>query len=390
VRRVLVTIGTRPEAVKLASVIRALRESAGFDGTVAALGQHRELLSQTLASLGIVPDEVREVMDEGQPLAQVTSRVLALLPPILAASRPDVVLVAGDTNTAVAAALAAFYERVPLAHVEAGLRTGRRDAPFPEEVNRVLITQLASLHFAPTPANRRNLLREGVAAEAIIVTGNPVIDSLRWTTEQPFQPPAHLAAIYEDPRPLLLVTAHRRESWGAPMRAIGRALVHLAAHHPDWHIVCCLHPNPAVRQALVSRSTITYVDPMPYRCFVRLVERASLVMTDSGGLQEEAPALGVPVLVVRDTTERVEAVAAGSAVLAGTSTSAIVAEARRLMRDEAARRRMEARAYQYGDGHAARRIVLGLQCFLDGNGRRGLGTDAVAQFVGVSSVRPPM
>ena len=261
--------------------------------------------------------------------------------------------------------MGAFYERVPVAHVEAGLRSGERDAPFPEETNRTVIAQLASLHFAPTDVNRRNLLREGVAPETILVTGNPVIDCLRWALAQPWQPPAALGSLYDDGRPLLLVTAHRRESWGEPMRSIGRALESLGVH-PGWHIVCCLHPNPDVRQALLSESGVTYTDPLPYLDFVRLLERAEMVLTDSGGLQEEAPALGVPVLVLRETTERVEAVAAGSAALVGTGTPEIVSEVGRLLEDVEERCRMRRRAYSYGDGFSAQRIVQGLRRFLHG------------------------
>ncbi|MGH7787204.1 MAG: non-hydrolyzing UDP-N-acetylglucosamine 2-epimerase, partial [Candidatus Binatia bacterium] len=323
-RPVLVVLGTRPEAVKLAPVIGALAASATLTPRVCATGQHREVLDQTLAAFDIRPDCDLAVMTPAQDLFDLTARILLGLRPLLDAERPAAVLVQGDTTTALAAALAAYYRRIPVGHVEAGLRTGRPYEPYPEEMNRVLTSRLAAWHFAPTAAAAENLRREGVAAASIVVTGNPIVDALRSVVARldrapiaPALPAERLAG-----RRLVLATTHRRESFGAPLREICLALRDIADRHDDVLVAIPVHLNPAVqapvRELLGDHPRIVLTPPLDYLPFVDLMRRAHLILTDSGGLQEEAPSLGVPVLVLRDATERPEVIAAGAARLVGT------------------------------------------------------------------------
>jgi UDP-N-acetylglucosamine 2-epimerase (non-hydrolysing) len=352
--RVMVVIGTRPEAIKLAPVAREL-ERRRFDVRVCATGQHSRLLDQTLDELGLVPDQYLSVMRANQTLPALSARLLRAMARVMAEWRPDLVVVQGDTTSSFVGALTAFYQRVPVAHVEAGLRTGQRYSPWPEELNRALVGRLATLHFAPTPAARANLEREGIAARDIHVTGNTGIDSLRWAARQPLSPRAR-RWLPAAGRRLVLVTAHRRESFGAPLEAICAALAELAAD-PRLEVVYPVHPNPnvrgPVRAALGGLARVHLVSPLPYLEFVQLMKRAAVVVTDSGGVQEEAPYLGRPVIVIRETTERREGVRSGHAVVVGTDARLIVREARRAL---ARRARPRARGL-YGDGRAARRIV---------------------------------
>jgi UDP-N-acetylglucosamine 2-epimerase (non-hydrolysing) len=361
VRRVLVVFGTRPEAIKLAPVVAALRASARLEPVVAVTGQHREILDQVLRLFDIIPKHDLDIIQPGQTLAQITTRALTGLVPLIEAERPDLVVVQGDTTTTFAASLAAFYAGVEVAHVEAGLRSGDLHAPWPEELNRRLTTQLSALHLAPTATARRALLAEGVDPARVVVTGNTVIDALRWVVGLAAPLPADLAAPLAAPdRRLLLVTAHRRESWGEGMRAIGEALAGIATAEPELLVVLPLHPNPVVRQAVLppleGLANVLVTEPLPYPAFARLLDRATVVLTDSGGVQEEAPSLGKPVLVMRDTTERPEAVTAGTARLVGSDRDMIVAEVLRLLRDEAAHRAMATAVNPYGDGRAAPRV----------------------------------
>ena len=353
-RRVMVVAGTRPEAIKLAPVVRRLRAVAGLAVRLVATGQHRELLAQALGEFDLVADVDLDLMRPDQSLADLTARALVALDRTIAAEAPDLILAQGDTTTVLASALASFYRRVPFGHVEAGLRTGNLDRPFPEEGNRVLAGRLAALHFAPTAAARRNLLGEGVAAGAIHLTGNTGIDALRWAVES--LPP--LAA--HDGR-TILVTAHRRENFGAPLEEICAAIGDLVDRHATAWVVISVHPNPAVRSVIRDRlgatGRVRLVDPVGYREFVALMRSSFLILTDSGGIQEEGPSLGIPVLVLRDETERPEAVAAGTVRLVGADRGAIVAAVARLWDDPAAYRAAATAANPYGDGFAAERIA---------------------------------
>jgi UDP-N-acetylglucosamine 2-epimerase (non-hydrolysing) len=363
--KVLSVVGTRPEAIKMAPVIRALRRRPGrVDCRVCVTAQHRRLLDQVLHLFGIAPDYDLDVMAEDQSPTQVAAAVLARLEPILRAERPDWVLVQGDTTTVLAASIAAFFARARVAHVEAGLRTHDRWQPFPEEMNRRVASVVADLHLAPTDWARDNLLREGVPGECIRVTGNPVIDALQWAASLPYDPAGGpLGAIPRDGR-LLLVTAHRRENFGRPLEEICRALVDLVAAEGDLHVVYPVHPNPTVQgtvtRLLAGQSGITLTPPLSYLALVNLLKRACLVLTDSGGIQEEAPGLGKPVLVLREVTERPEAVAAGTVQVVGTDRGRIVAAARRLLDDPAAYAAMARAVNPYGDGQAAERIAAAL------------------------------
>ncbi len=354
--------GTRPDALKMAPVVTELRRfPQAVRLRVIVTGQHREMLAQVLDLFAIRPDHDLQVMLERQSLAQIASRVLERLDPILAAERPDVVLVQGDTSTSCIAGLAAFYHQIPVGHVEAGLRTDNRYDPFPEEINRRLTGVLADFHFAPTAEAATNLAREGVPPERVYQVGNTVIDALLSVAEQPydFADPA-LAAAVAPPGPLVLVTAHRRENWGEPLHRIARAVRRLVAAFPEARVVFQLHKNPIVRDAVRAELSdverVTLVEPQEYLPWVNLMKRCSLILTDSGGIQEEAPALGKPVLVMRETTERPEGVAAGTARLVGTDEGAIFDAAARLLRDPAEYQAMARAANPYGDGQAAARI----------------------------------
>jgi UDP-N-acetylglucosamine 2-epimerase (non-hydrolysing) len=354
--------GTRPDALKMAPVVTDLRRfPEAVRLRVIVTGQHREMLEQVLSLFEIRPDHDLQVMLERQSLAQIASRVLERLDPILADERPDVVLVQGDTSTTCLASLAAFYHKIPVGHVEAGLRTDNRYDPFPEEINRRLTGVLADFHFAPTEQAAANLAREGVPGERIYQVGNTVIDALLTVAERPYRfEETAVAEAVAAPGPLILVTAHRRENWGEPMHRIARAVRRLVGEFPEARVVFQLHKNPIVRDAVRAELTgterVTLVEPQEYLPWVNLMKRCALILTDSGGIQEEAPALGKPVLVMRETTERPEGVAAGTARLIGTEEKAIVDAAARLLTDPSAYQSMSQAANPYGDGRAAERI----------------------------------
>lgn len=356
--RLAFIVGTRPEAIKLAPVVLAARERPErFEARVVATGQHREMLEPIWAEFGIAPDVDLAIMQPDQSPEQVTRAALEGLERALGQIAPDCVLVQGDTTTTFAGALAAFYRGVPVAHVEAGLRTGDRTQPWPEEMNRRLTTQLADHHFAPTEGARRSLLREGVDDARIRVTGNTAIDALLRTVERA----RRRGEIEPASGPILLVTAHRRENHGPPLARICDALLELARRFPQLEIVYPVHMSPRVRRTVLPRlegqARITLREPAGYRDFVIAMQRARVLLTDSGGIQEEAPSLGRPVLVMRETTERPEAVEAGTARLVGTDPARIVAEVSRLLEDDAHYRRMTSAANPYGDGKAAGRIL---------------------------------
>ena len=357
---VLCVMGTRPEAVKMAPVVRALQQDAAFSIKVILTAQHREMLDQVMRQFRLSSDVDLDIMQPRQTLTQITTRALDGLERVYADLRPDIVLAQGDTTTVFAAALSAFYARVPFGHVEAGLRTGNKYSPYPEEMNRRLASVLTDLHFAPTTASRDNLLAENVPAQHIFVTGNTVIDALLWAAEHSALIPA-FAWANELPGPLVLVTAHRRENWGEPLRQACLGMVDLLARVPEAQLVYAVHRNPVVRETaqavLGDHPRVRLIDPPDYFDFVQLMKRARLILTDSGGVQEEAPSLGVPVLVLRDTTERPEAIAAGVARLIGCDRAAIAAEGSRLLTDPHAHAKMAHAANPYGDGQAAQRIV---------------------------------
>jgi UDP-N-acetylglucosamine 2-epimerase (non-hydrolysing) len=361
-RRIMIIYGTRPEAIKLAPVVRAMRDALELDPVVVLTGQHRSIVDQVHAMFGIEPDHDLDVIQPRQSLDGLTARVLSRLTGILRAERPDAVVVQGDTTSAFAGALAAFYERIPVVHVEAGLRTDDIYSPFPEEANRRLISQISTLHLAPTPASEQNLLRHGIDSGQILVTGNTVIDALLWAVHQqvPYGSPA-LEAVDRARSPVLLVTAHRRESWGRRMKDVAHAVARLARMHPDLRVVLPLHPNPAVRETLLplldGHANVLTVEPLDYGAFSRMLRRSTVVLTDSGGVQEEAPSLGKPVLVMRETTERPEAVAAGTARLVGTDADRIVAHVDSLLTSKRAYEDMANAVNPYGDGRAAARTV---------------------------------
>jgi len=354
--------GTRPDAIKMAPVVLELRRyPERWHVRSIVTGQHREQLDQVLDVFQIEPDVDLSIMQHGQTLAQITTRALEGLDRAFAAEPADVVLAQGDTTTTFVAALASFYHQIPFAHVEAGLRTGQMYDPFPEEMNRRLTGALTSFHFAPTEAARQNLLREGVPAHRITVTGNTGIDALLMVarSELPMDDPV-LRDVIASRSPIVLITAHRRENWGEPLAGICHALDRLARDFRDVHFVFAWHRNPIVRETvrreLPERKNVHLVEPPSYGQFVMLMKVATLILTDSGGLQEEAPSLGVPVLVLRRTTERPEGVAAGVARLVGVQPDAIYEEAARLLRDPGAREAMRAVGNPYGDGQASRRI----------------------------------
>jgi UDP-N-acetylglucosamine 2-epimerase (non-hydrolysing) len=364
--RVLSVFGTRPEAIKMAPVVHRLEARPDrFESVVCVSAQHRDMLDQVLDVFALTADHDLEIMTPGQSPAGVVARVLDRLPPLLREIRPDVLLVQGDTMTTFAASFAAYLERIPSGHIEAGLRTGNRYHPFPEEMNRVLTTRLADLHFAPTTTARERLLAEGVPADTVLLTGNTVIDALLATVraDYQFKTPA-LAAL--DPRlRLVLVTTHRRESFGDPLRAICTAIADLVARFPDIEVVVPVHPNPHVKgtveAVLCDTPRVRLIQPVDYVEFVHLMARSHLILTDSGGVQEEAPSLGKPVLVLRDTTERPEGVEAGTAIVVGTDRERIVTTAGNLLDSSEAYERMATAVSPYGDGRASERIVAALE-----------------------------
>jgi UDP-N-acetylglucosamine 2-epimerase (non-hydrolysing) len=379
-RRIAVFIGTRPEAIKMAPVIAALKRSKAFEPVVVNTGQHRELIEQVIDLFEIEIDRDLAVMEPNQSLAPLLARLLTRIDIALSELRPDMVLAQGDTSTVLATALAAFYRHIPFGHVEAGLRTGNLRSPFPEEGNRVLTSPLAALHFAPTKAAADNLRHEGIADTQIIVTGNTVIDALFMELQRQRQPAVHetIAARIRErigadfgQRPFVLVTGHRRENFGAGFDQICDALAALAVRFPNHLFVYPVHLNPNV-QAVVNRrlgniENIRLIEPQPYAEFVALLANCRLALTDSGGVQEEAPSLGKPVLVMRDTTERPEGVVAGTAKLVGANAEAIVAEVSRLLSEEADYRQMAEAVNPYGDGRAAQRILAAIEQFFTPN-----------------------
>jgi UDP-N-acetylglucosamine 2-epimerase len=357
-KTVLSVFGTRPEAIKMAPVLKALAREPGVRSLVCVTAQHRQMLDQVLGLFGIVPDHDLDLMREGQTLTEITTGALTRLEPYFAEVKPDLLLVQGDTTTTMAASLAAFYRKIPVAHVEAGLRTHDNLYPYPEEVNRRITTVIASRHFAPTPRARENLLREGVSEGSIVVTGNTVIDALLEVVAM--QPP-RLPELPLRGKRIVLVTAHRRENFGAPMQEIFAAIRDLATRYKDVDVVYPVHPNPSVdgpaRKALTGAAGVHLIAPLEYKAFCDLMAASHLILTDSGGIQEEAPSLKKPVLVLRDETERPEAVEAGVVKLVGPHREKIVEEAAHLLDDAKAYATMAGGGNPYGDGKAAGRIL---------------------------------
>ncbi len=355
----MLVFGTRPEAIKMCPVVNELKGRPGdFDVSVCVTGQHREMLDQVLEAFGVVPDHDLSIMKPGQTLFDVTCGVLLGIRAVLEAVRPDVVLVHGDTTTSFAAALAAFYLRIPVGHVEAGLRTRNLYSPWPEEFNRQAVDVLAKWYFAPTDTSRQNLLREGKPAERVYVTGNTGIDALGTTVREGYR---HPDLDWAQGSRLVLLTAHRRENWGAPMHGMFRAIRRVMEDRPDTKAIYPVHMNPQVREAahaeLDGFDRLRIVEPLDVLDFHNFMAAAHIVLTDSGGIQEEAPSLGVPVLVLRDTTERPEGVAAGTLKLVGTAEEDVYREFSRLLDSPEAHAAMAHASNPYGDGHASRRIA---------------------------------
>lgn len=359
-KRLLLVIGTRPEAIKLAPVYHALRREPGFEVFVCLAGQHREILDQMVEFFEIPSDCNLNVMEAGQDLFDVTSKVLLGMRGVLNDIRPDVVLVQGDTTTVMAAAVAAFYAKVAVGHVEAGLRTWNLLNPYPEEFNRCVADLVSRYHFAPTELSKQALMRTGIQPERIHVTGNTVIDALHYAVSKLGSEPFR-ALDLSSMEKVILLTTHRRESFGGPIRNTLRAVAALAKKFGDLHVVFPAHPNPSVRQAisecLDGCPRIHVIAPQSYPEFVKLMRRSDVILTDSGGVQEEAPGLGKPVLVLRETTERPEGITAGTAKLVGTDPTQIEGEVSRLITDREAYRAMSHAVNPYGDGKAAERIV---------------------------------
>ena len=378
-KRVMLVFGTRPEAIKMAPLVKEFQKYPNeFKTIVCVTGQHREMLDQVLQIFDIKPDYDLNIMKQGQDLYDVTSRVLVGLRDVLKEAQPDVVLVHGDTTTSTASALAAFYQQIPVAHIEAGLRTHNIYSPWPEEMNRQLTGRMATYHFAPTPLSRQNLLQEGVADEKIIVTGNTVIDALYWVVDkikgdESLQNELNgilCKAGYDtsrlaDGKKLVLITGHRRENFGDGFINMCTAIRDLSQKYPEVDFVYPMHLNPNVRKPihevfgedLSNLGNMFFIEPMEYLSFVYLMEKSTIVLTDSGGIQEEAPGLGKPVLVMRDTTERPEALSAGTVKLVGTDYNKIVNEVSSLLDDEAAYAKMSQAVNPYGDGLACGRVV---------------------------------
>lgn len=369
--KVLTVFGTRPEAIKMAPLVHALAKDPHFEAKVCVTAQHREMLDQVLALFAIVPDYDLNIMSPGQGLTEITCKILQGLKPVLESFQPDVVLVHGDTTTTMAASLAAFYQRIPVGHVEAGLRTGNLYSPWPEEANRTLTGHLAAWHFAPTTTSRENLLRENIPEPRIVVTGNTVIDALFWVRDSVLSEAsqrAEMSARYpflNNGKKTILVTGHRRESFGSGFEHICQALATLATTHPDVQVVYPVHLNPnvsePVNRILGHVENVILIEPQDYLPFVWLMNHAWLILTDSGGIQEEAPSLGKPVLVMRETTERPEAIDAGTVRLVGTDTQRIVDEVTRLLRDDKEYQAMSRAHNPYGDGQACARILSALK-----------------------------
>ena len=376
--KVMLVFGTRPEAIKMAPLVLEMKKHEEIDTIVCVTGQHREMLDQVLSIFSIKPDYDLQIMKQGQDLYDVTSKVLVGMRDVLSAEKPDVVLVHGDTTTSTAAALAAFYQQIPVGHVEAGLRTYNIYSPWPEEVNRQITSRLAQFNFAPTPLSRENLLRENVDDSKIVVTGNTVIDALHLVVERikndaelskelelGLQKSGYDVSRLSDGRRLVLITGHRRENFGDGFINVCQAIKELHTKYPNVDFVYPMHLNPNVRRPihdtfgedLSGLGNLFFIEPLEYLSFVYLMEKSTIVLTDSGGIQEEAPGLGIPVLVMRDTTERPEAITAGTVKLVGTSFERIVTEVSTLLEDNNAYEKMSGAVNPYGDGKACNRIV---------------------------------
>ncbi len=357
--KVMSIFGTRPEAIKMAPVIQEMeRHKTEIDSVICVTAQHREMLDSVLDTFHITPDYDLNIMRKGQTLDAVTGTILRGLNDMLDKEKPDMVLVHGDTTTTFASALSAFYHKIPVGHVEAGLRTRNLYSPYPEEANRQMVGNIAELHFAPTMRSMKNLLQENKDPEKIYVTGNTAIDALRTTVRKEYDSPALRWA--GDAR-IILLTAHRRENWGAPLKRIFSAVNKITAKYPDVRVIYPCHMNPAVRgladEMFGNNDHVRVIEPLEVTDFHNMIKKSYLVLTDSGGIQEEGPSLGKPVLVVRETTERPEGVEAGTLKLVGTSTENIVKQAGRLLEDEIEYERMSKAENPYGDGHASERIV---------------------------------
>ncbi len=381
-KTIMSVFGTRPEAIKMAPLVKELaKHTDRFRSVVCVTGQHRQMLDQVLRIFDIQPDYDLDIMQQGQDLYDVTSRVLLGMRDVLRRARPDIVLVHGDTTTSTAAALAAFYEQIPVGHVEAGLRTHDIYSPWPEEMNRQITGRIATYHFSPTPLSRANLTAEGVADEKIVVTGNTVIDALYMVVDKiksdesldaylgkVLREAGYDPARLSDGRRMVLITGHRRENFGEGFINMCRAIKHLTERYPEVDFVYPMHLNPNVRKPihevfgedLTNLGNMFFIEPLEYLSFVYLMEKADVVLTDSGGIQEEAPGLGKPVLVMRDTTERPEALSAGTVRLVGTDYDRIVGEVSRLLDDESAYETMSRAVNPYGDGKACGRIIEAL------------------------------
>ncbi|MEI7368109.1 UDP-N-acetylglucosamine 2-epimerase (non-hydrolyzing) [Pectobacterium sp. 1950-15] len=369
--KVLTVFGTRPEAIKMAPLVHALAQDGAFESKICVTAQHREMLDQVLRLFDITPDYDLDIMRPGQGLSEISCRILSGLEPVMAEFKPDLVLVHGDTTTTLATSLAAFYQRIPVGHVEAGLRTGNLYSPWPEEANRKLTGHLAMYHFAPTENSRQNLLREHLSERHIFVTGNTVIDALFWVRDRILGDATlrrsldEKYAFLDDNKKLILVTGHRRESFGGGFERICSALADIARRHPEVQIVYPVHLNPnvsePVNRILSGIDNVMLIAPQDYLPFVYLMNRSYMILTDSGGIQEEAPSLGKPVLVMRDTTERPEAVEAGTVKLVGTDVASIVEAVSMLLTDDEAYQAMSRAHNPYGDGQACQRIVEALK-----------------------------
>jgi UDP-N-acetylglucosamine 2-epimerase (non-hydrolysing) len=364
-RKISVIFGTRPEAIKLAPVILLLKRDNRFDTEICVTAQHRYMLDQVLDVFGIVPDTDLNIMRPNQTLAEITSNAIVHIDKYLERSKPDMVLVQGDTTTVLAAAVSSFYHKIPVGHVEAGLRTHNKYSPFPEEINRITTTHIADLHFAPTDVSKSNLLREGIAVEKIFVTGNTVIDALLLAKEKVEKNtpaiPGLPDAIVNGKNPIILITGHRRENYGSGFESICAAIGQLATEFSDHRFIYPVHLNPNVREPvhriLGGHGNVYLIEPLEYLPFVRLMSRSRLILTDSGGIQEEAPTFGIPVLVMRDTTERPEGVRAGTVKLVGTNSDSIIGTVRALLTDSSMYQQMASSVNPYGDGNASRRII---------------------------------
>lgn len=365
-KKISLIFGTRPEAIKLCPLVLELKKHPEFQTHVCVTGQHRQMLDQVLEVFGVVPDADLKVMQSDQTLAELTSRAVTEIDAYLAGHKPDVVIVQGDTTTCFCGALAAFYRQIQVAHVEAGLRTWHKYSPFPEEINRVMTSRIADLHFAPTAWSKENLLKEGVAEDRIFVTGNTVIDALHIAVEQIRRNPPEICGVPRelfngDTSPLVLITGHRRENFGNGFRNLCEAISDLAARFPNAAFVYPVHLNPNVRKpvydVLSGRPNVHLIEPLGYLSFVAMMKRSTVVLTDSGGVQEEAPGLGKPVLVMRNTTERPEAVGTGMVQITGTDREAVINSVTAVLTDRRIHETQSRSVYPYGDGRACKNIV---------------------------------